>query len=110
MPPGISKRLPASIRACGSGRVPVRSAKAKRPQRDGTSRTGLEMCVLIKFWGGRQLYVERDRWSSSGGFVEWRAREREILIWIGRWHLIYTPAGWSVPTGPLCDGGAASRG
>jgi hypothetical protein len=71
---------------------------------------GLEMSMLIKLWGGRQLYVERDRWSTSGGFVEWRADEREILVWIGRWHFIYTPANWSVSAERLFDGRAASRG
>ena len=71
---------------------------------------GLEMSILIKLWGGRQVYLERDRWSSTGGFLEWRAHEQEILIWIGRWHLIYTPASWSVPAGRLFDDRAPSRG
>jgi hypothetical protein len=71
---------------------------------------GLEMSILIKLWGGRQLYLERDRWSTSSGFVEWHAHEQEILVWIGRWHFIYTPASWSVPAERLFDGRAASRG
>jgi len=66
------------------------------------------MNILIKLWGGRQIYVEHDAWSKAGGFVEWR-REREILIWVGQWHFIYTPAGWSVSE-RLFDDGAASRG
>ena len=68
------------------------------------------MSILIKIWGGRQLYLERDRWSSKGGFLEWHAQEQEILIWIGRWHIIYTPANWSGPAGRLCDGRVAYRG
>jgi hypothetical protein len=68
------------------------------------------MNILIRFWGGRQVYVERDGWSSSGRLVEWRAHEQEILIWIGRWHLIYTPANWSAAAGRLFDGRSASRG
>jgi hypothetical protein len=71
---------------------------------------GLEMSILIKLLGGRQLYLERDSWSSSGGFVEWRADEREVLVWIGRWHFIYTPASWPGTARRLCDDRAASRG
>jgi hypothetical protein len=69
------------------------------------------MNVLIRFWGGRQVYLERDRWSSTGGFVEWHAHQQEILVWIGRWHIIYTPAKWSASSGRrLCDGRVAYRG
>lgn len=67
---------------------------------------GLEMSILVKLWGRRQLYVERDQWSTTGGFVEWHAHGQEILVWIGRWHLIYTPASWSPTTGRLADGRA----
>ena len=68
------------------------------------------MSVLIRLWGGRQVYLERDRWSSKGGFVEWHAHEREILVWIGRWHIIYTPARWSDKAGRLYDRRVAYRG
>jgi len=54
------------------------------------------MTVLIKLGTSRQLYIERDRWSTSEGWLEWHVQEREILIWIGRWHLIYTPGRWNV--------------
>lgn len=50
------------------------------------------MSILVKFWGGRQLYLERDRWSSAARYVEWRAQREELLIWVGRWHMVYTPA------------------
>jgi hypothetical protein len=52
------------------------------------------MAMLVKFWGGSQLYLERDRWSSAGRFVEWRVDRDERLIWIGRWHLVWTPSAW----------------
>lgn len=68
------------------------------------------MSVLIKLWGGRQLFVERDRWSRADGFFESRREGQEILLWIGRWHLIYTPASWSVRAEHVFNDRAASRG
>ena len=68
------------------------------------------MSVLIRLWGGRQVYLERDRWSSRGGFVEWHAHQQEILIWVGRWHVIYTPACRSDKAGRLYDRRVAYRG
>ncbi len=57
------------------------------------------MIMLIKLWGGRQLYIERDRWSSPASFLEWRRQRREILIWVGPLHIVYTPADWAPPSG-----------
>jgi hypothetical protein len=53
---------------------------------------GTMMNLFLRLWGGRQVYVERDQWSSMGRFIEWRFQEREMLLWIGPWHAIYTPA------------------
>lgn len=50
------------------------------------------MSVLLRFWGGRQLWLERDRWSSAGRWPQWHAQREEILIWVAGWHIIYTPA------------------
>ena len=97
-------------RQVGPESVSGNRPKAHPSQPGSNSEMGLEMTMLIKFWGGRQLYVERDRWSTPSGIVEWRADEREILVWIGRWHFIYTPANWSVSAERLYDGRVASRG
>lgn len=65
------------------------------------------MSVLIRIWGGPQVYVERDRWSARGPLVEWHRQGQEILVWVGRWHLIYTPARWSARRRLLPDGRVA---
>jgi hypothetical protein len=55
--------------------------------------------MFIKIWGGRRLYIERDRWSGRAPFLEWRRQQREILIWVGPLHIIYTPADWAPAAG-----------
>jgi hypothetical protein len=112
MPHGISKRASASIAPTQGcfGCLAVEMAKVKRLAEDGLQKTGLEMSVLIKLWGGRQLFVERDRWSRADGFFESRREGQEILLWIGRWHLIYTPASWSARAERVFNDRAASRG
>jgi hypothetical protein len=65
------------------------------------------MSVLIKLGTSRQLFIERDRWSTPQRWLEWHVQGREILIWIGRWHLIYTPAHWMSAPGPFRNGRVA---
>jgi hypothetical protein len=109
MPFGISIRASASLdfRREAPGNVPALWAKIRISARVSIYVKGLKMCILVKFWGGRQVYVERDQWSARGPFVEWRRQGQEFLIWVGRWHIIYTPATWSVPRRPLPDGRVA---
>jgi hypothetical protein len=80
-----------------AARCPVKPVRAQAPSADAPVRKehefkGLEMAILVRIWGGRQLYVERDVWSTADRFVEWRTQREEWLIWFGRWHVVWTPA------------------
>lgn len=53
------------------------------------------MGMFFKLVGGRQLYLERASWARPDTFFHLRREGREWIIWIGRWHGIYTPADWA---------------
>lgn len=46
---------------------------------------------------GRRLFIERVE-RADGPWFERVAEGGETLVWIGRWHVIWTPAGWRPPT------------
>lgn len=41
------------------------------------------------------LWVERQKIPLAGPFILWNNCNGELLAWVGRWHLIYTPRHWS---------------
>ena len=43
----------------------------------------------------RQIYVEYADWASPQRCYDAVRDNRELLIWIGRFHIIYTPPHWS---------------
>jgi hypothetical protein len=78
---------------------------------------GTFMCIYLRMPGGRRLFVERATWAGSGRgrWLDVRNENGEVLIWLGGWHAIFTPAGWSPPrpdpfwTGGLCADGRRAR-
>jgi hypothetical protein len=58
------------------------------------------MCVFLRMPGGRRLFMERAGWAGrgEGRWLEFRNENGEVLIWLGSWHAIFTPAGWSPPS------------
>lgn len=60
--------------------------------------------------GGPKLYVEHAGWTRArGNAFEVRRENGELLVWLGRLHVIYTPGRWRPARdrsrgGPL-DGG-----
>jgi len=52
------------------------------------------MGVLIKFWGGRQAYLEYAGWACPDRFFDLRHEQGETILWLGRLQVIYTPADW----------------
>ena len=53
------------------------------------------MCVFLGFCG-RSVFVEHAHWASPGAF-DIRRENGELVVWLGRLHMIYTPATWSPP-------------
>ncbi|GFZ95966.1 hypothetical protein GCM10011497_28090 [Elstera cyanobacteriorum] len=55
------------------------------------------MPLFLSVPRGPKLYVEFARWSVPTGALRWaemRRENREVLIWFGRLHIIYTPPRW----------------
>lgn len=52
------------------------------------------MSWFIALAGGRKLFVEYARWATPDG-VSIRREQAEVVVWIGRWHAIYTPLRWA---------------
>lgn len=79
---------------------PLRSFVHARPAihpRPKSKRAGVLMIsfsLLCRLPGARKLYLEIARTPSDAPFFEARRVSGEVLIWLGRLHLIYTPAGW----------------
>ncbi|UEM21050.1 hypothetical protein JL100_028990 [Skermanella mucosa] len=57
------------------------------------------MPIYLTLKRGPKLYVEYARWTRPGAWpgtwIEVRRERGELLLWLGRWHAIYTPARWS---------------
>ena len=62
------------------------------------------MSVYLGFCG-RRLFLEHAQWASSGVGFDIRQENGEYLIWLGRLHIIYTPARWGPRSGGLADAG-----
>lgn len=50
---------------------------------------------FIKIVGGRQLYVEYATWARPDRRFLLAVDGREIILWVGRLNMIYTPAAWA---------------
>ena len=59
------------------------------------------------YWGfcGRSVFVEHALWASPDRFFDVRRENGEFVIWLGRLHIIYTPARWGPRSGGLADAG-----
>jgi hypothetical protein len=62
------------------------------------------MPIFLSVPLGPKLYIEITRWSVPARALRWaevRRENREVLIWFGRLHIIYTPSRWMprVPAG-----------
>ncbi|HWK44091.1 MAG TPA: hypothetical protein VNT30_05200 [Stellaceae bacterium] len=55
------------------------------------------MRIFMKLVTGQQVYAERDPWSVPQR-PQWRTEHHELLFWIGRWHVIWTPSRWTPPS------------
>lgn len=53
------------------------------------------MSVLINLPGRRKLYVEYAGWARPDTWFARSVDRGEVILWFGRWHVIYTPAGWT---------------
>lgn len=60
------------------------------------------MSLYLGFCGHR-FFVEHARWASPERSIDFRRENGEILLWLGRLHVIYTPARWSPPRGGPID-------
>lgn len=66
------------------------------------------MSLFMSLGRGPKLFIELARWadqsSRSGRACDVRRENGELLIWLGRVHLIYTPAQWRpVARGPTSN-------
>lgn len=56
------------------------------------------MSLFISLGRGPKLFIELARWAdhsrSAPRGYDVRRENGELLIWLGRFHLIYTPARW----------------
>ncbi|HYD98555.1 MAG TPA: hypothetical protein VEH84_04170 [Alphaproteobacteria bacterium] len=53
------------------------------------------MSVFINLLWVGQLYVEFATWARPDRLFHARVEGRELFIWLGRLHLIYTPPSWT---------------
>ncbi len=66
------------------------------------------MSIYLALPGGTKIYAEIARWASPGRRFEIRREMGETLIWLGRVHIIYTPAHWRPVAGDVIDGATFS--
>lgn len=62
------------------------------------------MSVYLGFCG-RSVFVEHALWATPDGLFDLRRENGEIVIWLGRLHIIYTPARWGPRSGGFADAG-----
>ncbi len=63
------------------------------------------MSVLLSLGKGPKLFLEVARWAETPRGFHVRRENGETLVWLGRVHLIYTPACWRPAVrGPTLDG------
>ncbi|HYE53043.1 MAG TPA: hypothetical protein VEB20_25825 [Azospirillaceae bacterium] len=62
------------------------------------------MSFFLALPGGPKIYIELARWASPAGRFDLRRENGETLVWLGRIHLIYTPARWRPVPGGVIDG------
>ncbi|CAO3415509.1 hypothetical protein [Azospirillum doebereinerae] len=55
------------------------------------------MSVFLGFCGHR-LFVEHALWASPTGSFDLRRENGEVILWLGRLNVIYTPARWGPPS------------
>ncbi|WP_155524515.1 hypothetical protein [Oleisolibacter albus] len=63
------------------------------------------MSLFISLGKGPKLFIEVARWAEAPRGLQVRRENGEVLFWLGRVHLIYTPARWRPAVrGPTFDG------
>lgn len=62
------------------------------------------MSFYFRLLRGGSVFVEYASWATLDGFIHSRWENRELVLWLGRWHFIYTPPRWSPLTGGYADG------
>lgn len=68
------------------------------------------MSFFVSLGRGPKLYIELARWASVPRGLQVRRENGELLVWLGRLHVIYTPARWRpVARGPT-DYGRTHQG
>lgn len=55
------------------------------------------MLCFVRLPRGRRFFAEIAVWATPDRLLLVRREHRELIVWIGRLHIIYTPAGWSPP-------------
>lgn len=69
------------------------------------------MSFFVSLGNGPKIFIELAHWASSRRGLHVSRENGEILVWLGRVHVIYTPARWRPPArgptaaGPLPGGG-----
>lgn len=62
------------------------------------------MSVYLGFCG-RRIFVEHALWASPDRSFDIRRENGEVVVWLGRLNIIYTPARWGPRSGGLSDAG-----
>lgn len=63
------------------------------------------MSIFVSLGTGPKVFIELAHWADAPRGVDIRRENGEILLWLGRLHMIYTPARWRPePRGPTTGG------
>lgn len=63
------------------------------------------MSIFVSLGAGPKFFIELARWADAPRGMDIRRENGEVLIWLGRLHVIYTPARWRPETrGPTIGG------
>ena len=68
------------------------------------------MSIFISLGTGPKIFIELARWADAPRGVDFRRENGEVLLWLGRLHLIYTPARWRPETRGPTGGGTRIDG
>lgn len=73
------------------------------------------MALFLSLGNGPKLFIERATWAAARRpslerIVRISRENGEILLWLGRFHLIYTPGNWRPPPRGPCNGGPLPGG